>query len=176
MENKILLRAAVVLLFVAVAVTSYLILSDSTPEPTDHVLAKTRHQTDGMFFTKAVDRIPARAIIVLPEVNNDTIKVGVSADKSELNFGVVLQNMSVTKFVEINNKDVTVKECILSYGSIGPLIKIPENNFVLKTGESKAVTLAFSGSELGNYTGEVDVITKKPKYGFLDFLLPYVAC
>jgi hypothetical protein len=176
MEKKTLLKTAVVILILAVAVTGYLILSDKTAEPADRVLVKTRQQTDGMFFTKAVDRIPARAAIVAPKVENDTITVGVSADRNELNFGVVIQNMSVTKFLNIENKDVAVKECVVSYGDIGPLINVPENSFVLSTGESKAVTLHFSGSELGNYTGEVDVITKKPKFGFMEFLLPYVAC
>ena len=176
MENKILLKAAVAIVFLAIAVTGYLILADNTPQPTDSVLVMKRQQMDTLFFTKVVDRIPTKAAIVLPNLENETLKVGVSADKNELNFGVVIQNMSVTKFLNINNKDVTVKECVVSYGSIGPLIKVPEKEFVLSTGESKMVSLEFSGSELGNYTGEVDVITKKPKYGFLDILLPYAGC
>jgi hypothetical protein len=176
MEKKVLLTAALALLVVAAAAAGFLILADKTPQPTDRVLAPVRRQTDGMFFKTVVVRFPARVLIVLPEIDNDTIKVGVSADWNELNFGVVLQNMTVKKFLTINNTDVNMKSCVLSYGSIGPLIKVPENNFIIKTGEAKDVLLEFSGPDLGNYTGEVDMITKKPKYGFLEPLLPWVAC
>jgi hypothetical protein len=46
----------------------------------------------------------------------------------------------------------------------------------MSSGEKKEVQVRFSGGAIGNFTGEVDVLAKKPKYGFLEPLLPWVAC
>ncbi|HDH41410.1 MAG TPA: hypothetical protein ENG12_03280 [Candidatus Altiarchaeales archaeon] len=172
--NKKLL-AVILFLILAIGFLGFILLGE-TPGPREYVRRISREHTEDLFFEKAIDRIPARGNITYLRVENRTIKVGVSADPDELNFGVVPQNMTVRKFINLRNKDINVKVCIIPYGSIRQFIKIEQNNFIMKTNESREVMIKFSGDKIGSYNGELDVITKKPKYGFLEPLLPFVAC
>jgi len=172
--NKKLL-AVILFLILAIGFLGFILLGE-TPGPREYVRRISREHTEDLFFEKTIDRIPARGNITYLRVENRTIKVGVSADPDELNFGVVPQNMTVRKFINLRNKDINVKVCIIPYGSISQFIKIEQNNFIMKTNESREVMIKFSGDKIGSYNGELDVITKKPKYGFLEPLLPFVAC
>ncbi|OYT39325.1 MAG: hypothetical protein B6U86_05395 [Candidatus Altiarchaeales archaeon ex4484_43] len=173
--NKKLLAVVLFLFILAIGFLGFILLGE-TPEPGEYVKRISREHTEDLFFEKAIDRIPARGNITYPRVENRTIKVGVSTDPDELNFGAVPQNMTVRKFINLHNKDINVKVCVIPYGSIRQFIKIEQNNFIMKTNESREVMIEFSGDRIGSYNGELDVITKKPKYGFLEPLLPFVAC
>ncbi|RLI91815.1 MAG: hypothetical protein DRO89_03235 [Candidatus Altiarchaeales archaeon] len=175
MRMKKKLLAVILFLILTIGFLGFILLGE-TPGPREYVKEISREHTEDLFFEKVIDRIPARGNITYPRVENRTIKVGVSADPDELNFGVVLQNMTVRKFINLRNKDINVKVCIIPYGSISQFIKIKQNNFIMKTNESREVMIEFSGDKIGSYNGELDVITKKPKYGFLEPLLPFVAC
>ncbi len=175
MNNKIPLLTAVV--FLSILVTLGFILLNGTPAPEEYVQRITRENTEDFFFKKVIDRIPARGVIIYRDIDNETIKVGVSTDPHELNFGVVSQNTTgITKILNIHNKDVNVKTCVVPYGDIKQFVEIKNKEFVMKTDEKREITIRFSGDKIGNYTGEIDVITKKPKYGLLEPLLPFVAC
>ncbi|MBN2013674.1 MAG: hypothetical protein JW778_00690 [Candidatus Altiarchaeota archaeon] len=188
MEKKIIVVAGI-LSFIFLAMVGFMgfLITDNTPtgfmlsgktaEPEEYVQRITREGDESLFFDKIIDRIPARVSVVHPRTENNTIKVGVSADTNELNFGVVIQNMSVRKFLNIASDDAsTVKICIVSYGNISSFIRAEQVDFIMEKGDSTEVMLEFNGDLVGNYTGEVDVVTKKPKYGFLESLLPFVAC
>jgi len=177
MDGKNLLLVSVIFLFV-LAIFGFLglILLGETPEPKEYVRKISREHTEDFLFEKDTDRIPARGNITYLGIENNTVKVGVSADPHELNFGVVPQNMSIRKFINLRNRDINVKVCVISYGSVKQFIEIKQNNFIMKTNESKKVMIEFSGDEIGSYNGEIDVIIKKPKYGFLEPLLPFVSC
>lgn len=163
-------------LFIVALAFSVILYLDKTSAPSAYVTEKIQEQSDGVFFKRAVDRIPAKAVVFFPQMEENTIRVGVSADPNELNFGLVVQNMSVRKFLGIKNKDVDVKICVLAYGNISEFIQTRENNIIVRHNESRELMLEFRGKRIGNYSGEIDVITKKPKYSFLNPLLPWVAC
>lgn len=174
MNRKIsLLAVTIILSILAVLGTIFL---NETPEPGEYVQKITREHTEDFFFEKDIVRHPARGNITYLRVENQTVKVAVSADSHELNFGAILENMTVRKFLNLRNKDVNVKICVISYGSIKHFINTGNNNFIMKTNESAEIMIEFGGDKIGSYTGEVDVIIKKPKYGLLDSLLPFVAC
>jgi hypothetical protein len=174
MKGKILLLAGVVSLSI-LAVSGFILLSENTA-PEEYVQKITRESREDFFFKKDIIRHPARANITYPQLENQTIKVGVSADTHELNFGLVIQNMTVRKFLNLRTGDVNVKVCVVPYGSIKQFIEIEQNDFVMKTNESKQIMVEFSGDRVGSYTGEIDVIVKKPKHDFLEPLLLVIPC
>lgn len=178
MEKKTLVVAAV-FLFVFLTTSGFIgfILLDKTVPPEEYTQSIVREQEEGLLFDKIIDRIPTRANITSPRIENSTVKVGVSADTSELNFGVVIQNMSVRKFLNLGNSDDSaVKVCIVAYGNISQFVDVQNNEFTLEGGDGREVMIEFNGDRIGVYSGEVDVITKKPKYDFLKPLLSFVAC
>ncbi len=54
------------------------------------------------------------------------------------------------------------------------MIKFSDNNFLLSKDAPNPIEITLetkNSTLLGNYTGEIDIIVKKPKYGFAARLL-----
>jgi hypothetical protein len=137
-------------------------------------------RSENIFFEKNIIRVPAKGVIILPIIdNNGTITAGVSVDSDKLDFGRIQSNLSgITKSLDIAYpfRTGSVKICVIAQGDIKQFLETPNREFIMSSGEKKEVQIRFSGSMIGNFTGEVDVLAKKPKYGFLDLLLPWVGC
>ncbi|MCK4490977.1 MAG: hypothetical protein KAU03_00020, partial [Candidatus Altiarchaeales archaeon] len=61
-------------------------------------------------------------------------------------------------------------------GDIKPLIKIRDEEIILEKNGQREVQIAFNATGVGAYTGEIDVIVKKPRYDMLKYLLPLTGC
>ncbi len=124
-----------------------------------------------LMFVYEVMRYPASGEIIKPEGFNESIKVGIASDTDALNFGRVPGNGSYLKrYVHLNNTKEALKVSLKAYGNITPLIEFDENDFVLHKNESVEIGIVFNtvnAKAYGNYTGEIDIIFKKPQYGFL---------
>jgi hypothetical protein len=178
MEKKVLIAIGGIILVMIVIVIG-LVLFDATPLPAGEAKKIVDERSDNLFFEKYIRRIPAQGSIVPPVIdNNGTITAGVSVDRDKLNFGRIQSNLSgITKVLEIQYPfNVSSKICVMVQGDIKQFLETPNREFVMSSGEKREVQIRFSGSDIGNFTGEVDVLAKKPKYGFLDLLLPWVAC
>ena len=129
----------------------------------------------GILFLNDITRYPARGNVT--SLSKSRISVGIASQTYELNFGRIPENLTVRKFIDIaNNEEVPVKICILKRGSIGPMLRIREDEFVLEEKGEREVELLFNGSEVGSYQGEIDVVVRKPRYWPARYLLNFLEC
>lgn len=179
MEKKMLFAVGGIILVMVIAVIGSVLL-DSTPLPSGEAEKIVAERSENIFFEKHIIRVPAKGAII-PRIvdNNGTITAGVSVDSDRLDFGRIQSNLSgITRLVNITYPFNTgsVKICVMSQGDIQKFLETPNREFVMSSGEKREVAIRFSGSAIGNFTGEVDVLAKKPKYGFFELLLPWIKC
>lgn len=154
-----------------------LISLDKNPEPEEIINEAGFFHTESTLFLRDIVRYPLRANVTPLRTTDSKIRVGVSIETDELNFGVVSENLTVRKFINLkNNGKVPVKICIPSYGNIKPYIITRKNNFILREGQALEVEIAFNATRIGLYSGELDVIAIKPKHPFLANFLDWVEC
>ena len=104
-------------------------------------------------------------------LNGSKIVVGVSNDPTELNFGAIAVNMTVEKFVEINNSaDRPAFVKISMIGNIVPYIRRQDNNFILESGSNRSIGMIFNGTQKGYFTGQATIQVITPKYPVLSSL------
>jgi len=129
-------------------------------------------------FIQEVVRYPAYGNVTpFLLAGNKSIKIGVSSQTDALNFGVLSENLTVRKFINLrNNKESKVKVCFFSYGGIKPFVRIKGNNFIMGGKEAREVEIAFNATKIGSYLGEIDVVIRRPRYGLLQYFLPLVKC
>ncbi|HIE34562.1 MAG TPA: hypothetical protein EYP86_05425 [Candidatus Altiarchaeales archaeon] len=152
-------------------------LTEEFPEPDNIVDKQGTLRYDTTLFKVYIVRYPVQGTIVPFTVENKTLKIGISADRDKLNFGVLPQTLSVRKFLNLKNReDSKARICVRTYGTIRDFVNITEDTFILEKEEYREVQLTFSGDRVGNYTGEIDVITKKMRYDFMEPLLPLTRC
>lgn len=79
------------------------------------------------------------------------------------------------RFLNLVNKDeMDYKILLITEGNISPMVKFDKNDFILHRGENVKITVSLDSSlapNPGNYTGEVSVISKRPKLLFLNNLM-----
>lgn len=156
---------------------AFMIISDHVPEPKTFVTEQVVTRDDNMFFKRIIVRYPTRGNVTTFNISEKKISVGIAPERDELNFGRVPEGVTIRKFINIqNNEDCTVKTFIRVYGDIRPLIKIRDEEIILEKNGQREVQIAFNATWVGAYTGEIDVIVKKPRYDMLKYLLPLTGC
>ncbi len=128
-------------------------------------------QKDGIFFESILYRYPTE-VLVIERTNQTKLDLGVSSETDRLNFGRLVFNVTpvVTKFLSIpNNGERPAKIKIINYGNISQFITPDQNNIIVQPGKELTVKIVLNITELGYYTGEMEVKIKIPKY---DFLIP----
>jgi len=101
-------------------------------------------------------------------INNSKLLLGISNDPTEFNFGVVPENVTVRKILNLKNNenfDSVIKISIS--GNISKYIKLENNDFILKSKENKQLMVTFNAARIGYYTGEMEIYLITPKYEFL---------
>jgi hypothetical protein len=146
------------------------ILNSSKEEVTTFVTERTVSTTEDLLFNYDTIKYPSSAQVVAPIINNTTVQLGMNIDPTGINFGIIPGNGSFSKrFVNLTNtEDKDVKVFIETLGPIEPYVNFSMNDFVLRGKEKVVVKVYFYTTEaaIGNYSGEIDIITKKPKYDF----------
>ena len=167
MKKEIIIFAIVIIIFL------FFIATLEPPEPKEIIINKTFLNYSNLFFNYKIIRYPTNVEIVSPLESN--LIIGIVSDPWNLNFGVIPGNGSyVTRYAGITNlKEKFNKIKLKAYGNITPLVNFNKNNFVLEENTSTAVEVnLFSNyTAFGNYSGEIDVIIKVPKYNFLSVFL-----
>lgn len=145
-------------------------LNSSKEEVTTFVTERTVSTKEDMLFNYDIIKYPSSAQVVDTTMNDTKIQLGVNIDPTGINFGIMPGNGSFSKrFVNLTNtEDKDVKVFIEAFGSIEPYVNFSMNGFVLRGKEKVVVKASFYTTEatIGNYSGEIDIITKKPKYDF----------
>ena len=181
MKGKKVIKIAAIALVSILLILSLglfiLISLDKNPEPEEIINESGFFHTESTLFLRDIVRYPLRANVTPLRIADSKIKVGVSVETDELNFGVVSENLTVRKFINLKNNDkVPVKMCMPSYGNIKQYVLLSKDNFILKEGQAVEVEIAFNATKVGLYSGELDVIAIKPKHPFLANFLGWVEC
>ena len=156
-----------ILLLAAVAI---ILIGISDPaQPKGIVDNKTVETFTNLLFEYNTIRYPAVGEVVQTGGLNQNVTVGFATEDWRLNFGAVPANGSYsTRTVSMQNtKDANVLVMLRSHGNISDLVSFDKNDFVLEPNESAIVSIVMkSQNDIGNYTGEIDITTKKPIYNY----------
>lgn len=110
-------------------------------------------------------------------VEEESPKIGMACDPSGLNFGTLPIGFKGHRYINLTNPGENVFRIkMIAYGNISEMISFDKNDLELNPGEELEVTvfLNTSHSILGNYTGEINVISKRAKYPFFDWLTEWI--
>jgi hypothetical protein len=122
------------------------------------------------FYKYDVVRYPSDLEIV----GKEAPVLGFVTDPWNLKFGILTQGMSETRFVSVKNPgDKKVRVDMIKRGGIAEFVSFDREEFELMPGENVTIEVHVSvpiDAEIGKYTGEIDVVLKKPNFDFLDFI------
>ena len=138
------------------------------------VTNRTFEKSEDIIFNYEITKYPCNFEIIKTKPEED-IFIGVTVDTWNLNFGTIQAGNSARRYIELtNSKDESVKINFNVYGNITPLITFNKNNFVINENETSKITVSLTTANTtfpGNYSGEIDVVTKIPKYNFAQSIL-----
>ncbi|MBN2518298.1 MAG: hypothetical protein JXB14_05615 [Candidatus Altiarchaeota archaeon] len=167
MGKKFLVKALIVVfvLFAIIGLWFHHELTRLPPTPAVFVAGRDSTMEESAFFNITTVKYGTSAVVKSLEVINQTVKMGVSTDPNEINWGVVPKGVFVGKTMNLGNTRPTdAKVNIAVHGDIKPFVSVVGGDtFILKSGESKSVELLFNASEIGEYVGEIDVYIRIPK-------------
>jgi hypothetical protein len=174
----ILVLEAIVYLILMITLVAVGVSNETYKLPDDFVDNQSVDHSSGSFLIDDVVRYPAKANVTALNLSDRNIKVGVAAQTYELNFGNVPQNITVRKFINLGNGEKgPVRICVKARGNIGPHVYFnPGDNIILSGGEQKDLEVAFNSTRTDLYSGEIDLIVRKPKYGALEYFLFLIRC
>lgn len=162
----------VVLVFLVVAFL--FIYSKEPPVPEVFVKNRTIENYSTFFFNYEIIRYPSSVELLPIEKINESVVIGFVTDAWNLNFGIIPGNGSyVIRTIEVTNKEeVDNKISIKAYGNITPMVEFSRNDFVLKPKEKASIEIFLysRNSSPGNYSGEINILSKKPIYNFLSII------
>lgn len=146
----------------------FLIISKKEPE--EFVKNRTFVSYSDFFFTYEVIKYPTNITIYSPN-SEENLKIGITTDTDNLNFGIIPGNGSyVKRYLNLTNKKEKDAKIIFNvYGNISSLVKFEKNNFILHANETSliGIYLHTKSAKYGYYSGEIDVIVQRPKFEFL---------
>ncbi|MBD3155774.1 MAG: hypothetical protein GF368_03910 [Candidatus Aenigmarchaeota archaeon] len=144
------------------------ILNTSIDRPEDFVDNVTYDHKSGIFHDYSIIRYPARASIVDLRTGDNRNLIGISTESWVLDFGIApIGNNTVKKKMTLSTKEGEGANIKLeAFGNISEMVNFGRNNFHLEGKDTIFVFLNVTENiEVGNYTGEVDVIIRHKKIG-----------
>jgi len=159
------LKKEIIIFSALLLVAILIILTGEPPEPENITSEKTTSNYSNLLFDYIIIRYPTNVEIFS---YNENSSIGIATDPWNLNFGVIPGNGSfVRRYIGISNsKEKYNKIYIKSYGNITPFLNFSKNYFRIKENESTAIEVGLytDSADFGNYSGEIDVIIKLPRY------------
>ena len=146
----------------------------SPKAPATFVKNQTMDTDENALFTYEINRYPAN--VRISNTTGENITVGFALEPGSINFGIVPTGGSAGKrFITLQNiAEKQSKITLTAYGNISQMVQFSDNNFLLSKDAPKSIEIIIQTKNetmLGNYSGEIDIIVKKPKYGFAERLL-----
>jgi hypothetical protein len=159
---KSFLIVALILLFFALIKLTF-----NTSFITNYLIEKT----DKLFYVFKLENKYETKVSIIEEKNISNILLGVTGDNLE--FGVIPLKSVSKRFFNLSNNDnvKNYKIQLIVTGNISPMVNFDKNNFILHKDDNTTVTIILDSSlasKSGNYTGEISVISKRPKFSFMD--------
>lgn len=133
------------------------------------MLNKTIEESKDFLFTYKIIRYPTQVEVL----SKGEKLIGMEADPWNLNFGVLPKGMNGKRFIDLANPGKnTLKVKIIVRGNISRLVSFDKDEIQLYPGEKLKVTALLNTSLAvpGNYSGEIDIISKKAIHPFFNFL------
>ncbi len=167
-QKRVSLALIVLLILLGIAIWYY------PSGPRQFVSNQTFEKYSDPFFDYEITRYPSNVEIILPQ-SKEKLTIGFVTDPWNINFGIIPVGSYGTRHLTITNSEKNkVRVNMKVYGNIKPLISFNKNNFILSPNGSVYIDVFLNTTEKtqpGNYTGEIDVMVKKPKFDFLDWIL-----
>jgi hypothetical protein len=158
-----------IIIFIIILIAFLFVANLDPPGPNEFVNEKNISNYSNFLFDYKIIKYPTSAEIV--PYTGENIDLGIVTDPWNIKFGTIPGNGSYEKrYVSIkNSKEISSRIKLKAYGNISPLVNFSRNDFILNENESSVieVTLYTESAEFGNYSGEIDVILKTPKYDLL---------
>ncbi|MCK4968663.1 MAG: hypothetical protein KAS12_06410 [Candidatus Aenigmarchaeota archaeon] len=146
----------------------------SYSNPDSFVENHTTEYEDTIFFTYEVNRYPTS--VEISNITDKNISIGFALDPNGIDFGMVPTGGNAGKrFITLENtKKDDAKIILEAYGNISSMVHFDDNEFYLITGNLKDIEIALetkNDTHIGNYEGEIDIVVKRSKYEFINWLL-----
>ena len=141
---------------------------------TSFVTNLTVEKTEDLLFVYETVKYPSNVEIIKLR-NKSNITVGITGDPWNLNFGFVPIGIESRRFINLANyKEENYRTEIRVYGNISSMISFDRNNIILHKGDELKVTVLLNSTlstRTGNFTGEIDIVSKGAKFSFLEVFL-----
>ena len=98
-------------------------------------------------------------------------RIGISLDYTGLDFGYVPLGSRVTRYLDLDVQE-PVKVHLSVNGGISGFVTFDRNDFILSGPERVPVT--FNADETGNFSGTVEITSKRPRYGWLSWTMEWI--
>ena len=147
--------------------------------PMEFVTNRTFENSTDLFFYYGITKYPTNVEITEPEPQESNLLIGISVDLWDLSFGIIPSggNFGKRSLILTNTQNRDAKVNLKIYGNISPMVNFSKNNFILHTNETVTIDVfcrTIDTTLEGNYTGEIDIIVKYPKYEFLYNFLNWI--
>jgi len=140
-------------------------IDDRIKEPGVFVENRTVLTKSDSFYNYEITKYPSKIEIVDLRFKNIGNKIGLSVDSWIFDFGIIPIGGSVKKTINFESIEDKSKVKLIAFGNISSMITFSKNNFYLKGNDKVDVLLNITESpQLGNYTGEIDIIVQKNKF------------
>jgi hypothetical protein len=143
--------------------------------PKQFVSNQTVVKNSDLFFSYEITKYPSNVEIIPAQYEKQKLKIGIVTDKWNLNFGIIPVSGRETRHLDISNHEKNDFRVNLNvYGNIKQMISFSKNDFILPPNKSISINIFLNTTEKtipGNYTGEIDVIIKKPNSKSLSWIL-----
>lgn len=130
-------------------------------------------RTEKLFYVFELENNYKTKVSIIEQKSTSGLFYGITADNLE--FGIISPGSVSKRFLNLENDDeIDYKILLVVTGNISPMVKFDKNDFILHEDESTEVTVSLDASlalKLGNYTGEVSVVSKRPRFLFLNSLM-----
>ncbi len=127
-------------------------------------------KTEELLYDFKVEKNYETKVSIIEQKNTSDLFMGITSNNLE--FGMIPLGSVSKRFLNLSNNDEeNYKILLITTGNISPMIKFDKNNFILHKNDITSVTVSLDSSltlKSGNYTGEISVISKKPKISFLN--------
>jgi hypothetical protein len=169
--KNILMIILIILFFVLFILLS---IFPESEVKTSFVTNLTVEKTEDLLFVYETVKYPSNVEIIKLR-NKSNITVGITGDPWNLNFGFVPIGIESRRFINLANyKEENYRTEIRVYGNISSMISFDRNNIILHKGDELKVTVLLNSTlstRTGNFTGEIDIVSKGAKFSFLEVFL-----
>jgi hypothetical protein len=166
-----LVAAALLLTYIGLSTEKYVL-------PEDYVDKNTKDDSSGPLLINTIVRYAVKVNVTALDLSNRNITVGVASQTDELNFGNLPQNITMRKFLVLNNSEnVPVKLCIVKRGDAAGNLHVAQGDSMIIPGKGRLeLELNFNATQVGPYRGEIDLVVRKPRHEELKYFVSFIGC